>query len=115
MLVTPRPAVSCSPSWTTPSATPGTDSSSIEARATSTSSSKRPMPASLPLGKPCAQRGQPPLPLRADPLDPVERLAHRLGRQPVARLPPEPLPLDEARVAERGEMLRDRLPRHREL
>jgi hypothetical protein len=60
-----------------------------------------------------AQAGEAVRPMRADPLHPRERVAERLRRQPVARLAPCAARLDEARAAERGEvLLRDRLPRH---
>src|SRR5206468_2652600 len=54
-------------------------------------------------------------PLRADLLHPVERVAERLRREAVARLAAAPARLYEPRIAERREMLRHRLPRHREL
>src|SRR5581483_10928904 len=58
-----------------------------------------------------AERPQPLVPLRADAVDPRGCVAERVGRQPVASVPARAGRLDEARLAERGEVLRDRLTR----
>src|SRR3954468_13822507 len=61
------------------------------------------------------QRGEPIVPLGADLLHPADRLRERRRRQRVARLAAGAGHLDEPGVLQRGEVLRDRLPRDREL
>src|SRR5439155_7199457 len=59
-----------------------------------------------------AEPREPVVPAAADVDDPLHRVAERLGRDDVARLPSLAPRLEQARVRERRELLRDRLPRH---
>src|SRR5437588_4058789 len=61
-----------------------------------------------------AKRGQALVPVGADVGHPGHRLRERLRPQRVAGLAPTPLAHDEPRVGEPRELLRHRLPRHRE-